>query len=162
MEATTPPRIIQSSVPTLLTELWLQIMENTSIYEAEHLWLSVRPKSRQFRDFVERLFKTYLSQFAISLSLPRRDTSDETRKCWSGAVPNAQIVMCFDGTGLNGRNASFLSSIVLRRGEEGVTAERLKALDILPKARLLEAPAWVYLGKNTMTGRPLPIPKNIE
>jgi hypothetical protein len=81
MRATTQLSTAQLSVPALPTELWLQILELASIHEAEHLWKSVRRTSRQFQDYIERLFvSTYLPRSGISLSLPRRSTSDTTRR----------------------------------------------------------------------------------
>jgi hypothetical protein len=163
MEATTQPTTIRNIVPTLPIELWLQILEYTTILEAEHLWMSVRQTSRQFRDCVERLFESsYLPQFAISLSLPRRDTSGVRPKCWPGAIPGAQMIMAFDGTTSDGCFATFVSLLELRHGEDRVSVEELRSSGVLPKARLLEAAAWVHPSKNYMAGRSLQIPSTIE
>jgi hypothetical protein len=149
--------------PCLPTELWLQILENTSIHEAEHLWIAVRQVSRQFQDYVERLFiSTYLPQFAISLSLPRRSSRDGTQRCWPGTIPNAQIIMSFAHMTSEERFVTFISPVELGYGDERESVEELRVSGVLPKARLLEAPAWVYLGKNYMAGRPLRLAMDIE
>jgi hypothetical protein len=163
MRTTTQLNMAQLPIPALPTELWLQILELASIHEAEHLWISVRRTSREFRDYVERLsVSTYLPQFAISLSLPRRNTSDTTPRCWPGAVPKAQIIMSFDNMALNERYATFISPMKLKHGEERASVEELRVSGVLPKARLLEAPAWVYPSKSYMAGRPLHMPMDIE
>lgn len=163
MRATTRLRICQSYVQDLPTELWLQILENVSIHEAEHLWMSVRRVSRQFRDYVERLFVSYyLPQFAISLSLPLRNTSSGTQRCWPGTIPKAQIVMSYDHTTPDRRFATFVSPLELEDGNDKTSVEVLRASGVLTKARLLEAPAWVYTSKNYMAGRPLQLPIDIE
>jgi hypothetical protein len=164
MEATEQLTTVQNTESTLPIELWLQILEYTTISKAEHLWMSVRQTSRQFRDCVERLFESsYLSQFAISLSLPLRDTSGMRPKCWPGAIPGAQMIMTFDGTTPEGYFAIFLSPLeLIKHGEDRVSVEDLRSSGVLPETRLLEATAWVYPSKNYMAGRPLQISSNIE
>jgi hypothetical protein len=151
-----------SSIPTLPTEVWLSILENTNINEAEHLWTSVRPVSRQFRDYVERLFiTTYLPQFAISLSLPRRDPISGVMK-WSGVIPKAQIVMSFESADAENNIATFISPLGIIDGAVTTSIEELRASDMLPTARLLEAPAWVHANNHYMAGTRLQLPMNIE
>jgi hypothetical protein len=151
-----------SSIPPLPTELWLSILESTNINEAEHLWTSVRPASRQFRDYVERLFIiTYLPHFAISLSLPRRDPVSGAMK-WPGIIPNAQIIMCFESADAENKMATFISPLTIKDGEDTTSIKELRASNILPTARLLEAPAWVYANNHYMTGTRLQLPMNIE
>lgn len=163
MQVTSKSKTCKSYALHLPTELWLQILENTSIHEAEHLWVAVRQVSRQFRDYVERLFvSTHLPQFAISLSLPRRNWNDGTHRCWPGVVPNAQIIMSLNNATLEERFATFASPVELGRGDEKASVEDLRASGVLTEARLLEAPAWVYPGKNYMAGRPIKLSMDIE
>jgi hypothetical protein len=146
---------------TLPTELWLNILENTTIYEVEHLWTSVRPTSRQFRDYIERIFiSTYLPRFTISLALPRRDSSSSILK-WSGIIHNAQLVMSFEGVNQDEDLANFVSPLELKTGEGVTSVEELRASNVLPTARLLEAPTWLYANGNYLTGRPLRLPMDI-
>ena len=150
-----------TQVPVLPTELWLDILGETSISEVEHLWISARLTSRHFKDHVERLFATtYLPCFAISLALPRRDPASGASK-WPGAILNAQIVMTFDSVGLNNRYVTFVSPSCIRAGDEVQNLEELKDQHVLPKARLEEAKAWVYLQKY-MSGLTMQLPRHIE
>jgi hypothetical protein len=163
LELTAPSEINQSSAPAIPIELWLQILEYTTILEAEHLWMSVRQTSRQFKDCVERLFESnYLCHFVISLSLPRRVMSGERIKCWPGAIPRAQMIMAFDSTTSDGRFATFLSPLELEHYQDRVSVEELRSSGVLTKARLLEAPIWVHPSNNYMAGRPLQILLNTE
>lgn len=147
--------------PALPPELWLDILGETSIPEAEHLWVSARHTSRTFRDYVERLFTaTYLPQFAISLALPRRDPVSGAAK-WPGAVLNAQIVMAFDSIDLDNRHVSFVSPSHIKTAGASQTVTELRDKRILPKQRLEEAKAWVYI-KNYMSGVTLQLPRHFE
>ncbi|KAH3919523.1 hypothetical protein HBH56_015420 [Parastagonospora nodorum] len=163
MQVMATSKTCKSYAPHLPTELWLQILENTSTHEAEHLWMAVRQVSRQFRGYVERLFvSSHLPHFAISLSLPRRSSNDGSHRCWPGAIPNAQVIMSLHHTTLEERFATFVSPVELGCGDERASVENLRASGVLTEARLLEAPAWVYLGKNYMAGRSIPLPMDIE
>ena len=83
-------QIFQAALPT---EIWLQILEQTSGLDAEHVWTTVRCVSLQFKRLVEQAFvSAYLQQFSISLSLPRRHPVSGAL-IWPGAIPNAQIVI---------------------------------------------------------------------
>ena len=152
---------LSTQSPVLPPELWLDILGETSIPEAEHLWMSARHTSRKFRDYVERLFvTTYLPQFAISLALPRRDPVSGAAK-WPGAVLNAQIVMTFDSIDLYNRYVNFISSSHLKAADDVQIMAELKDKRVLPKERLEEAKAWVYI-RNYMSGVTLELPRNIE
>jgi hypothetical protein len=153
------------SLPTpicvLPTELWLDILGEASIPEAEHLWMSARHTSRKFRDNVERLFATtYLPQFAISLALPRRDPVSGAAK-WPGAVLNAQIVMAFESIDLDNRYVNFVSTSHVKAADDVQTMAELRDKRILPKQRLEEAKAWVFI-RNYMSGVTLQLPRHIE
>lgn len=146
----------------LPTELWLQILEETTVNEAEHLWISVRHTCHQFRDFVERLFVTaYLPCFAISLALPRRDT-ETGAPLWPGTILKAQLIMALDSADPETQLATFVSPLELRHGDEVQSVKDIKDRDILPRARLVEAKAWVFVDKNYISGRPLQLTRNFE
>jgi hypothetical protein len=154
--------MMASSIPALPTELWLSILESTNINEAEHLWTSVRPTSRQFRDYVERLFiTTYLPHFAIALSLPRRDPVSGAMK-WQGIISKAQIVMSFESADAEINIATFVSPLSIKDGVVSTSVEELRTSNMLPTARLLEAPAWVYANNHYMMGTRLQLPMDIE
>lgn len=148
---------------TLPPELWLHILENTSIYDAKHLWTQVRHVSRQFRDFVERLFfSTYLPKFAISLSLPKRNPTTGALK-WPGApIPGAQIVFSYDGMNSQRRSVVFRSPLTLHNGSNVQTVEALRNALVLPVERLQAAPPWVFFNKNPMTGLSMSVPAEIS
>jgi hypothetical protein len=69
--------------------------------------------------------------------------------------------MSFENMALNERFATFISPVELRHGEERASVEELRVSGVLPKARLLEASAWVYPSKNYMAGRPLQLTMGI-
>jgi hypothetical protein len=148
-------------LPTLPVEIWLQILENTDLNE-EHLWVSVRHTSYQFRDFVERLFVgTYLPRFAISLALPRRDPDNGTLN-WPGAILNSQLVMTPARVAPDGCYVTFVSPLELRNRSDVQNVHELKENGWLPKERLMKATTWVYMNQNFMSGRPLQLIKDIE
>ena len=147
---------------SLPPELWLHILEQASIHEAEHLWISVRHVSVTYKDYVERLFTTvYLPHFAISLSLPRRDPNRGALK-WPGAIPQAQIIMSFNSICPDQRFALFTSPLALKDRADSTNVEELKNNGVLPQQRLREAPAWVHVNGNSLTGVTLPLPMDIE
>lgn len=146
----------------LPTELWLQILEETSVNEAEHLWISVRHTCRQFRDYVERLFlTTYLHGFAISLALPRRD-AETGAALWPGTILKAQLIMALSTADPENRLATFVSPSELKHGDQVQSVKELKDRNILPEARLVEAKAWVFVDKNYVSGRPLQLTREFE
>ncbi|CAO2654156.1 Nn.00g108890.m01.CDS01 [Neocucurbitaria sp. VM-36] len=155
-----------SMLPTsidLPTELWLQILENSTIYDANHLWTTVRHVSRPFLDYVERLFmSTYLPKFAISLALPRRDPTTGALRWPGDPIPGAQIVMSFDHVTPDQRYVVFKSPVALKDGLEMKTVEEFRETSVLPKERLQDAPAWVYLNKNPLTGLSMDVPADIQ
>lgn len=146
----------------LPAELWLQILEQNSIISAKHLWTTVRHVSPSLKDLVERAFaSTYLPQYAISLSLPRRHP-DSGALIWRHAIHNAQIVMVFDGVSSDGRYAVFVSPDAVMVENELKSVECLKETNVLPQKRLQEAPAWVFVNKNHMAGSSIKIPPGID
>lgn len=152
-----------STLPHLPTELWLQILENATIYDANHLWTTVRHVSRQFLDYVDRLFMSiYLPKFAISLALPRRDPTTGALRWPGGPIPGAQIVMSFDHITPDQRYVVFKSPVALKDGAELRTVEELRETSVLPKERLQDAPAWVHVNNNPLTGLSMDVPANIE
>ncbi|KAH7409987.1 hypothetical protein DE146DRAFT_674789 [Phaeosphaeria sp. MPI-PUGE-AT-0046c] len=152
----------RSSFRVLPTELWLQILEDTSINEAEHLWISVRHTCRQFRDYVERLFvTTYLPRFAISLTLPRRD-AESGALLWPGTIPKAELIMALDRAKSDNKLAAFVSPTELKYEDRVKSVEELKDSDTLPKARMVEAKAWVFVDKSYISGRSLQLSRYIE
>jgi hypothetical protein len=80
----------------------------------------------------------------------------------AGAVPNALIIMSFNNATLEERFATFASPVELARGDERAGVEDLRVSGVLTEARLLEAPAWVYPGKNHVAGRPIQLSLDIE
>lgn len=158
----TQSSIIQPRMARLPSELWLQILENATIQEAEHLWTSVRRTSRQLRECVDRLFITkYLPWFALSLALPRRDPISGVAK-WPEAVLMAQLVMSLESVAPDKRNATFASPLELTDGVKSQNIEDLRVRDILPRARLTEAPVWIYTRRNYTAGCSVELPRNIE
>ncbi|KAF1945643.1 hypothetical protein EJ02DRAFT_419321 [Clathrospora elynae] len=145
--------IAQSVSPTLPTELWLQILERADVHDAVHLWTTVRHVSRNFRDYVERLFTSiYLPNATISLALPRRDPTTGALK-WPGTpIPGAQIIFLFDTFAPDQHHVLFRSPEVLGAGSEARSVEELRHTNVLPKERLQEALPWVNNGKNPLTG----------
>jgi hypothetical protein len=147
----------------LPAEIWLQILENTPIREAYHLWSSVRHVSLRFKDLVERLFKsTYLPTFAISLSLPRRDPTTGALKWPKDPIPRAQIIMSFNCISSDQNYAQFQSPVAIKFGSETKNMEELMHDFVLTKERLRDAPPWVYSGNSTPTGVSMRVPPNIE
>ncbi|KAE8839766.1 hypothetical protein PTNB73_04177 [Pyrenophora teres f. teres] len=140
----------QSTAPALPTELWLQILEQADAYD---LWESVRPTSRAFKDHVERIFVSmHLPELSNSLALPRRDPITGALK-WPGeAIPQTQIVFSFDKLAANPQYAVLKSPESLGRGGDVKSVDELYRIGVLPKERLQEAPQWVKLGRNHMTG----------
>jgi hypothetical protein len=161
MDTATHANLFRPYLPTLPVELWLQILENTDLNE-EHLWVSVRNTSCQFRDYVERLFMTtYLPRFAISLALPRRDPERGILN-WPGAILNSQLVMTPENVAPDRRYVIFVSPLELRNRTEVQNVQELKEHGWLPKERLMKATTWVYTNQNFMSGRPLQLIKDIE
>ncbi|KAF1848563.1 uncharacterized protein K460DRAFT_375410 [Cucurbitaria berberidis CBS 394.84] len=154
---------LTQALPALPTELWLQILECTNIHDAAHLWSMVRHVSRQFKDYVERLFiATYLPKFAISLALPRRDPTTGTLR-WSGTpIPGTQIVMSYDHINLDHCHVLFRSPVLLEDRSESKSVQELKDTFVLPKERLEAAVPWVYFGNNPLTGSSMMVPANIH
>ncbi|KAH7091081.1 hypothetical protein FB567DRAFT_426793, partial [Paraphoma chrysanthemicola] len=145
----------------LPVELWLAILEQTSIIDAKHLWTVVRHVSRSFRTLAESAFaSSQLQGFAISLSLPRRAPASNAL-VWPGAIPQAQIVMSFDRTASNSVYAIFASQETIGKDAERQSLEYLKDSNVLPLERLLAAPAWVFFNTNHLTGVTLKIPERI-
>jgi len=141
------------SIPTLPTELWLQILEQVDPRDASHLWGTVRFVSSQFRDYVERHFvSNYLPDVTISLPLPRRDPTTGTLK-WPGEpIPRARILFSFERITTNQQCAVLRSSESLGPFGETKTVDELRRGGALPEERLREAPPWVHIGKNHLTG----------
>jgi hypothetical protein len=155
-------RASRPTFPTLPTELWLQILEHATIFEAEHLWTSVRLVSIQFKDYVERLFMAiYLSYFAISLSLPRRDPVSGSLK-WPVEIPRYQLAMSFDSIMSDQRYAVFASPSVLKNRLEVKNVEEMRDSNVLPLQRLIEASSWVYTSNHFATGLSMELEKHIE
>jgi hypothetical protein len=152
-----------SPTSTLSAELWLHILEQVSVHEAGHLWTTVRNVSRQFKDLVERLFRsTYLPTFAITLTLPRRDPTSGAL-LWPGApIPRAQLSMLFDSLSADERYAQFRSPNVLREGTNERSVEELKDTYVLPLERLEAATAWVHFTRNQLAGMAMPVPRYIS
>jgi hypothetical protein len=153
---------ILASIPT---EIWFEVLEHTcvDINDAEELWLSVRPVSRQFRDIVESHFlKICLPQFSISLPLPCRDPDTGATK-WRTVFYQSQMNMSLGGMTSDKRRATFVSPTEIKSSEGTMMGlEQLKDKTLLPKTRLLESLPWVYTGKIMSAGRPLEAPKDIE
>jgi len=147
----------------LPAELWLLILEQTSIQEASHLWLTVRRISRQFRDIVERLFSSsYLTAFAMTLSLPRRDPTSGAL-LWPGTpIPRAQMNMSPNGLSSDGRYIYFRSPSVLSEGTRVESVEELKNTSVLPLERLEAATVWVHFTQNQLTGLQMHVPRHVS
>ncbi len=149
--------------PALPTEIWLHILEQGTIYDAVHLWTSVRLVSHQFKDFVERLFMTvYLPKFSISLALPRRDPGTGALKWHSTPIPRASITMSFDHISADQRQLGLKSPSVLKDKNDERSVEELRNASILPIERLEAAPTWVQVNNNAMMGASITVPKKIE
>jgi hypothetical protein len=153
---------IWASIPT---EIWFEILERTcvDINDAEELWLSVRPVSRQFRDIVESHFlKICLPRFSISIPLPCRDPDTGATK-WRTAFYQSQMSMSLGGMTPDKRRATFVSPTEIKSSEGTMMdLEQLKERNLLPKTRLLDSLPWVYTGKIMSAGRPLEAPKDTE
>ncbi|KAH8724505.1 hypothetical protein GQ44DRAFT_827461 [Phaeosphaeriaceae sp. PMI808] len=147
------PSITQIFAPTLPIEIWLQILKGIPTYEAEHLWISIRHVSLQFRDYVDALFiTTYLPQFTLSLALPCRDP-DTGALTWRYAIPSAQILMSFERLAADQCYAIFVSPLEIKDRDMTKSVEELRATNALPRERLIKAPTWVYANNNYMAGR---------
>jgi hypothetical protein len=145
----------------LPVELWLNVLEQTSIIDGQHLWTVVRRVSRVVKHLAEKSFiSTHLPGFAISLSLPRRDPSSSAL-LWPSAIPQAQLVLPFDRVALNHTYALFVSPDSIGKDAEVKSVEDLRLSNVLPRERLLEAPAWVFVNKNQMTGLHLDVRKRL-
>ncbi|KAI4945182.1 hypothetical protein J4E91_008160 [Alternaria rosae] len=153
----------QAPTSALPAELWLLILEQTSIQEASHLWLTVRRVSPQFRDLVERLFSSsYLTAFAMTLSLPRRDPTSGAL-LWPGTpIPRAQMSMLFNGLSSDGRYVYFKSPSVLSEGTCVESVEELKNTSVLPLERLEAAAVWVHFTQNQLTGLQMHVPRHVS
>ena len=144
------PTTTQPAAPALPTELWLQILEQADTYD---LWANVRLTSRAFKDYVERIFiSTHLPGLSNSFALPRRDPVTGALKWRGEAIPRAQIIFSFDKVAADARYVVLKSPESLGRGEEKKSVDELRRTAVLPKERLQEAPQWVKIDRNPMTG----------
>ena len=152
-----------SPLLALPAELWLTILEQTTVYDAINLWITVRRVSRAFQDLVERLFlSTYLPKFSISLALPRRDAATGALKWSATPIPGSQVVMSFDRVDADKVTLLLKSPATLRQGSEVVSLAELRDQAVLPLERLKAAPPWVYFNKNALTGLIVNVPPRIE
>lgn len=147
-------------IPTLPTEIWLQILEYD---DPKHLWLSVHNVSRVHRNCVERLFtSTYLSRLSVALSLPRRDPATGKLK-WSGnPIPASQLKLTYTRLGEDGQHLRLESPSVLKDASSERTVEELKDTGILSKERLEEAPAYVSMSSMSFAGATIDMPVRID
>jgi hypothetical protein len=156
---------MDSAIQSVPTEIWLEILEHTctSVGQVEHLWISLRPVSRQFRDLVGRLFlKSYLPLFTILLPLPCRDPHSGATK-WPDVIHHGQMAMSLESLSEDKSSAIFVSPLEIKTRDSMMSrVEELRRTNLLPKARLLEALPWVHTGKMIMGGHPLEAPRAIE
>lgn len=152
---------MQSPLPVLPTEIWLQIFEN--IRDPEYLWTIVRHVSIQNKALVERVFATdHVPFLSISLSLPRRDPTTGALR-WPGTpIPKAQITMTFNRFNAKQRRIVLASPTTLTDGANTKTVEELRNTSALSKERLEAAPAWVNLNKNPLAGLSMHLPICVE
>lgn len=143
----------RSTPPALPTELWLQILEHADHRDASHLWGSVRLVSSHFKDYIERHFIfTYLPDITIFLALPRRDPATGTLKWPGDPIPRSRIIFSFDSITADRKRAVLVSSETLGPLGEMKSVDELRRAGSLPAARLQQAPPWVNIGKNHLTG----------
>jgi hypothetical protein len=144
---------IRPTLPVLPMELWLQILEQADHCDACHLWSSVRLISLHFKDYVERHFiSAYLPDVTIFLALPRRDPATDTLKWPGDPIPRSRIIFSFDSITADQQCAILISSEALGPPGEMKSVDELRRTGSLPEERLQQAPPWVNIGKNHLTG----------
>jgi hypothetical protein len=143
----------RSTLPTLPTELWLQVLEQVDSHDFPHLWCSVRLVSWRFKGYVERHFMSdHLPDLTISLALPGRDPRTDTLKWPGDPIPRAGIYFTFGSITANRQYAILRSPESLGSTGEMVSVDELRRAGTLPVERLQEAPPWVWFGKSHLTG----------
>jgi hypothetical protein len=78
------------------------------------------------------------------------------------AVLMAQLIMSLDSVASDKHLATFISPLEFTDGAQTQDIEDLKVRNILPKARLTEAPVWAYTRENYTLGCPVELPRNFE
>jgi hypothetical protein len=139
--------------PALPAELWLQVLELHASDNLAHLWISVRPVSRTFKAYVERVFThTHLPTLSLSLTLPRHDPITGALK-YKAAIPGTELV--FTCPSIEGERIMLSTYTKLHDN----LLDDYKRNGTLPKERLDNATSvFLCFGQNRAKGGQVVVP----
>jgi hypothetical protein len=155
---------MQQTLPSLPTELWLDILEYTvTPNSANFLWVTVRRVSRRFKAHVERILETkYLPNLTISLGLFLRDTTTGALIWQRDIIPGRYVKMEYIQVKPDGQTVVIASPAILRDDSMTKSVEELRSSSILTKERLQAVPPWVSLSRAPMLGCVVDVPVCVD
>lgn len=126
------------TLPQLPTELWLQILENTT--DPAYLWTTLRNFSPTFDSYIEKIFlSTYLPKVSAFALLPRRDPTTNALRYQKFAP---EITMQYSGVS---PDRSRLNLVTPKLAKTGASMEQLNDTGVLTQQRMEEAVMWVSI-----------------
>ncbi|KAF2800628.1 hypothetical protein K505DRAFT_355589 [Melanomma pulvis-pyrius CBS 109.77] len=142
------------ALPQLPTELWLQILENTT--DPAYLWTTLRHISPMLDSYIEKIFlSTYLPKVSAFALLPRRDPTTNALRYQKFAP---EITMQYSSVSPDGSRLNLATPKVTRTG---VSIEELNETGVLSQQRMEEAVMWVSIECSRAQAVPIEGTKNM-